>query len=130
MATSISLPRHKMKPLIREIDNKYIEVIGHYDDQVLCAKMTVIADLFAIEKKEGYAKFKVEDADKLSAIDKNLKFVHNANEDDSNSISDLTGTTWIVKKAPQFTPVATYSVNFTAVADTETYKQEPHLEIQ
>ena len=62
-----------MKPLIREVGN-YIEVIGHYDNEILCAKMTAIADLFAVEKRKGYARFKTSDYDKLSVIDKNLKF--------------------------------------------------------
>ena len=63
-----------MKPLIREVNKKYIEVIGHYDNPVLCAKLTVIADMFAIEHKKGYAKFKVEDYDKLSFITKKVDF--------------------------------------------------------
>lgn len=63
-----------MKPLIREIDKKYVEVIGHYDDPILCAKLTVIADMFAIEHKNGYAKFRIEDEDKLSFIDGKLEF--------------------------------------------------------
>ena len=65
-----------MKPLIRETqDKKYFEVIGHYDNPILCAKLTAIADLFAIEKKEGYAKFRIEDESKLAVIDDGLKFV-------------------------------------------------------
>ena len=60
-----------MKPLIREIDKKYVEVIGHYDNPVLCAKMTLLAEMFAIEHKEGYAVFRAEDYDKLSFINKN-----------------------------------------------------------
>ena len=64
-----------MKPLIREIDKKYVEVIGHYDNPVLCAKMTLLAEMFAIEHKEGYAVFRAEDYDKLSFINKNLEFM-------------------------------------------------------
>jgi len=64
-----------MKPLFRETENKkYIEVIGHYDNQILCAKLTLLADLYAVKSKEGYALFKVEDYDKLSKIDDSLKF--------------------------------------------------------
>lgn len=74
------------KPLIRETENKkYIEVIGHYDNPVLCAKLTLLAELYAVEHKEGYALFKVEDYDKLSKINDKLEF----------SVSDLTGTTWV-----------------------------------
>lgn len=63
-----------MKPVFREIGKKYIEVIGHYDNPILCAKLTLLADLYAVKSKEGYALFKVEDYDKLSKIDDSLKF--------------------------------------------------------
>lgn len=85
-----------MKPLIRETqDKKYIEIIGHYDNPILCAKLTVLADLYAVEHKEGYALFKVEDYDKLSFIDDKLEFAGDILP--PASLSDLTGTTWLFK---------------------------------
>ena len=63
-----------MKPIVNKM-NKYIEVIGHYDDKVLCAKLTLLADLYAIEHKEGYAKFKIEDEDKLNLINGELDYL-------------------------------------------------------
>lgn len=91
-----------MKPIIREIDEKYIEVIGHYDNPILCAKMTILADLFAIEKRDGYALFKVEDYDKLAKIDDSLKF----------AITDLTNTTWVINDNPNTSTAFDYSINF------------------
>lgn len=63
-----------MKPTFKQIENKYIEVTGHYDNPVLCAKLTLLADLCAVESKNGYALFKAEDSDKLAKIDNGLKF--------------------------------------------------------
>lgn len=62
-----------MKPTIQK-NNGYIEIIGHYDNPVLCAKLTLLADLYAVEHKEGYAKFKIEDEDKLKLVDSKLLF--------------------------------------------------------
>jgi hypothetical protein len=64
-----------MQPIIQKNDN-YIEIIGHYDDPILCAKMTLLADLYAVEHREGYAKFKLEDNDKLDFISDKLEFVN------------------------------------------------------
>ena len=55
--------------------NEYIEVLGHYDDPILCAKMTTLADLYAVEHRDGYAKFKIEDEDKLQTINGKLQFI-------------------------------------------------------
>lgn len=79
-----------MKPVFREIDKKYIEVIGHYDNPILCAKLTLLAEIYAIEHKSGYAKFKVEDCDKLSFVNDDLEF----------AVTDLTGTTWLLNADP------------------------------
>ena len=54
--------------------DKFIEVIGHYDNEVQCAKMTLLADLYAIEHREGYAKFPLSVADKLELVDLKLEF--------------------------------------------------------
>ena len=54
--------------------DKFIEVIGHYDNEVKCAKMTLLADLYAIEHREGYAKFPVDCEDKLELVDEKLEF--------------------------------------------------------
>lgn len=62
-----------MKPKINKT-SEYIEIVGHYDDSVLCAKLTLLADLYAIEHKEGYAKFRIEDEDKLRLVDDRLEF--------------------------------------------------------
>lgn len=55
-------------------NGEFIEVIGHYDDKVLCAKMTLLADLYSVEHREGYAKFKMEDKDKIFTVDEKLEF--------------------------------------------------------
>lgn len=64
-----------MKPVIKITDD-YIEIIGHYDDEILCAKMTMLADLCAVEKREGYAKFKNSDdiKNKITGISSSLAF--------------------------------------------------------
>lgn len=54
--------------------NEFIEVIGHYDNEAQCAKMTLLADLYAIEHREGYAKFPLNVADKLGLVDEKLEF--------------------------------------------------------
>lgn len=112
-----------MKPLIREIDNKYIEIIGHYDNPVLCAKLTLLADLYAVEHKEGYALFKVEDYDKLSFIDDKLEFAGDILPEPT--LSDLTGTTWILNDTfdeSNITPVTAgegaFAINFTSSVDS------------
>lgn len=98
--------------MIRIIDKKYIEVIGHYDNPVLCAKLTLLADMFAITHKEGYAKFNIEDEDKLSFIDEKLEF----------SISDLTGTIWVFNDYPDLSS-ATYYINFSSNENNYSYLQ-------
>lgn len=62
-----------MKPKINKT-SEYIEIVGHYDDSVLCAKLTLLTDLYAIEHRYGYAKFRIEDEDKLRFIDDRLEF--------------------------------------------------------
>lgn len=62
-----------MVPTIRNADG-FIEIIGHYDDVACCAKMTLLAQLYAIEYRDGYAKFKVDDEDKLKAVNDDLSF--------------------------------------------------------
>ena len=54
--------------------DEFIEVIGHYDNEVQCAKMTLLADLYAIEHREGYAKFPIDCEDKLGLVDDKLEF--------------------------------------------------------
>ena len=101
-----------MKPLIREIDKKYIEVIGHYDNPVLCAKLTLLAELYAVEHREGYALFKVEDYDKLSFINDTLEF----------SVSDLTGTTWIFNNSIDSSLTDNgFHINFTSNSSNYTF---------
>lgn len=62
-----------MKPEIIQ-NGEFIEVIGHYDDEVQCAKMTLLAELYAVEYRDGYAKFPIEYADKLGLVDRKLEF--------------------------------------------------------
>lgn len=92
-----------MKPKFIEEGN-FIKVIGHYDNPVLCAKLTLLADLYAVEHREGYAVFKVEDYDKLSKIDDRLDFI----------VSDLTDTEWEFNNNPSVLSSFTYSINFTS----------------
>jgi len=96
-----------MKPVIREIDKKYIEVIGHYDNPILCAKLTLIADMFAIEHKNGYAKFDVKDYDKLSFIDDRLEF----------SVTDLTNTKWVFNNSISLS-FGQYNINYESDGST------------
>lgn len=53
----------------------YIEIIGHYDNEIQCAKMTLLAELYAIEHRDGYAKFRVADTDKLGLVNEKLEFL-------------------------------------------------------
>ena len=93
-----------MKPLFRETkDKKYIEVIGHYDNPILCAKLTLLADLYAIEHKEGYALFDVKDYDKFGALDDKLEFLTN-----------LTNTKWVLNSNASFNGNLFYYIHFTS----------------
>lgn len=53
---------------------EFIEYIGHFDNETLCAKLTILADLYAVEHKVGYAKFKIEDEDKLNLVNNKLDY--------------------------------------------------------
>lgn len=60
--------------------NEYIEIIGHYDNEVQCAKMTLLAELYAIEHHDGYAKFPLNVEDKLGLVDNKLEFFEVMND--------------------------------------------------
>ena len=60
--------------------DEFIEVIGHYGNEVQCAKMTLLADLYAIEHRDGYAKFPIECEDKLRLVDLKLEFMTRPHE--------------------------------------------------
>lgn len=62
-----------MQPKINKT-SEYIEIVGHYDDSVLCAKLTLLADLYAVEHREGYARFRIEDEDKLDLVNEKLDY--------------------------------------------------------
>lgn len=64
---------NKKEPIIKTTD-KYFDIIGHFDDELLCAKMTLLADLYAVEKDNGYARFKIEDKDKINLVNDKLLF--------------------------------------------------------
>lgn len=99
--------------------SKYIEVIGHYDNSVLCAKLTLLANLYAIEHREGYAKFDIKDEDKLRLIDGKLEFPEEPEphgQDIVPGLTDLTGTTWIINNVPALSPLSSeqyFAINYT-----------------
>ena len=104
-----------MKPKINKT-SEYIEIIGHYDSEILCAKLTLLADLYAIEHREGYARFKLEDEDKLRLIDDRLEFAGEATPGDmpSEVLSDLTGTKWVFNDNLTIRSETEYAINFNA----------------
>lgn len=44
----------------------YVEYIGHYSDIKMCAKLSALASVFAVEVKNGYAKFPIEYKEKIN----------------------------------------------------------------
>ena len=113
-----------MKPLIRETqDKKYIEVIGHYDDPILCAKLTMLADLCAVKHENGYALFDKKDSNKLNNINKKLDFTHSPDEGGGSSISTLVGTKWAIRNDAVNglgNTNSTYAINFTSNSNNYT----------